>query len=295
MHLPTRKSRRRERWLVRRGEVDFGPYTGEQLLEEIALRHVDLGTPICEVGTQEWEPAGTHAIFRDHYARCETRWRVEEAEKAADKHEQKLKTMRVIKGSTWALILGGGVVVLLLGGWLTWRFMHLQPSGILDAVTLAAPALLPSPPGAKVASSRLPELQTRPFPVLKEPETYDTAGVGGEGSAAPLVTRMEFDENGGGGAGGPSLSEGQLKQITERARGGLVACAQAAAVRSATFTGTKVTFIVRSGGLGNFTVGSEVQGNQPFKACVKRALSGVAVPKFVGSDRRVTVPLHVKR
>lgn len=294
MHLPTRKSRRQERWLVRRAEVDFGPYTNDQLLEEIALHHVDLGTPICQVGTQDWEPAGTHALFRDHYARCETRWRVEEAEQAADKHEQKLKTMRVIKGSTWALILGGALVVLLFGGWLTWRFMHLQPSGILNAVALASPAPLPPPPSLKVPLSRLQEPEIHRFPVLKEPETYDTAGVGGEGSGAALVTRMEFDENGGGG-GGASLSEGQLKQITEHARGQLVGCAQAAATRSATFTGTKVTFIVRSGGLGSITVGPEVRSNQPFKACVKRALKGISVPKFAGSERRVTVPLHVKR
>lgn len=294
MHLPTRKSKRRERWLVRRGEVDFGPYSNDQLMEEIALRHVDLGTMICEVTTQEWEPAGAHALFRDHYAKCESRWRVEEAEHAAEKHEQKLKTMRVIKGSTWALVLGAALVVMLLGGWLTWRFMHLQPSGILDAVALAAPSPLPPPPPPSTAVAPIAEPKPQEFPVLKEPETYDTAGVGGEGSAAALVTRMEFDENGGGG-GGAGLSESQLKQITERARGQLVACAQAAAARSATFTGTRVTFIVRPGGLGGITVGSEVRGNQPFKACVKRALKSVSVPRFAGSERRVTVPLHVKR
>ena len=53
------------------------------------------------------------------------------------------KTMPVLKGNNSTLNLGGGVAVLLPGGWLTWRFMHLPPSGILDAVTLAAPAPLP--------------------------------------------------------------------------------------------------------------------------------------------------------
>ena len=45
---------------------------------------------------------------------------------------------------------------------------------------------------------------------------------------------------------------------------------------------------------GRFTVGKEVIGNAPFKACVKKALARVSVPSFNGDERRVTVPLRVQ-
>lgn len=278
---------------MRLGEVDYGPFSTDQVLEQIKSREIKLGSMITLLGTDEWEPVGTHERFRDHYAECSVAWDVEEAEQDADRHERQLKTMAAVGGGTWRLGLVALMLALGVGGWFGWRIMNAQPTGVLGAVAMAAAPALPDPPPPPAAASALPIPAPRAFPVLKEPVyvNYDTAGVALEGAdkGAHVVQTLNFDDS------SDELSDAQINKIVAAARSRLVPCAHDAATRSESFSGTRVAFWVQSGKLGRFTVGSEVVSNGRFKACVKKALSGISVPTFGGQQRKVTVPLRVQR
>jgi len=272
------------RWLTRRDGVDFGPFSTEQVVEMISRREIDLGTLVCDVAERKWEPLGSHAEFRTHYAVAEKSWTAEDA----DQHERQLRTRRRLTGGAWRALLIGGLVVLVVAGWMAWRLSRAEPTGILQAVTLGLPPALPA---------MRPVLEPRPLLIppgtqirrLREGAHYDTAGVGVEGRGTDLVQTMSF----GGDAN--ELSDAALNKVVAAARRKLTGCAQSLAARSESFTGTRVSFVVRSGGLGAFTVGSEVSADRPFKACIKAALRSVSVPTFGGAQRKVTVPLSVRR
>ena len=171
---------------------------------------------------------------------------------------------------------------------MTWRMARAEPTGILSAVKVAQPPSLPViPEHTEAKALKIPDGTT--VRRLREVTNYDTSGVGVEGRGGDLVNTMSFDDDAN------ELSESQLNKVVSSARGKLLGCAQAAAGRSERFRGTRVSFVVRSGSLGAFTVGSEASGDQPFKACVKRALKAVTVPQYGGSQRKVTIPLVIQR
>ena len=136
----------------------------------------------------------------------------------------------------------------------------------------------------------LPEIKTRPVSRLAEPISYDTAGVGVEGSEGVRAPVMNFNAG-----SSDQLPEAKVKSIMRSARKGMVSCARSAAQSNPDFTGTKVRFIIRSGKIGSLTVGKEVASNGAFRQCVKRVTQRISVPKFSGDERSVTIPLKVNR
>ena len=279
-----RRNKRASRWLTRKGGVDFGPFTADQIVAMIQSREVDLGTEICRVSDRIWEPLGSYAEFREEYGKISELW----ASQAADDHARQLRTKRILTTGAGRLTLIAALVSISFAGWMSWRMARAEPTGILAAVKLAVPPPLPTvAPSPPTAPLEIPEGTT--VKRLREMINYDTSGVGVEGQGGQLVNTMSFAD------GAVELSEAQLDKVVGRARAKLLPCAQAAATRSERFRGTRVSFVVRSGHLGSFRVGAEASGDQPFKACVKRALKAVSVPSFGGSERKVTIPLVIRR
>lgn len=295
--LPTRRMKQvsLSRWLVRRDGVDFGPYSVEDLLAAIDRREVDLGTMVCNVAERVWEPAGSHQLFREHYAASEARWAAQEIQAGAARHERQLRRSGALKGGTRYLLVLGIVLAIGAGGYTVWRLAHARPTGILEAVAIARPLDLPAAPVRPARFRGPPVPPARAFPVLQEAPRRSSgfgsvAGVVEEGQAAAPVTRLDFDDS-----QGHEIPQAELDRIMAQARVGLEGCARDAASRSADFNGTRVTFVIRSRKLGSFTVGKEALTNRGFKACVKRKLGAISVSAFDGSERRVTIPLRVKR
>ncbi|MEC9073083.1 MAG: hypothetical protein VX938_11905 [Myxococcota bacterium] len=290
--MKTRRMPPPRRWLVRKEGVDYGPFTVEEILAQIDRREVGLGTLVCDVSEQAWENAATHALFRDYYDKCVERWSVEEAEAEAAKHEEQIRRRRLLTGGAWRLAVVSGILIIGAGGWLVWRLMHAQPTGILNAVAVAKPVQLPPPPDPRTEAPPVPPLKETIVPTMLENETYDTRGIGVEtGQAeAQQVQAIDF-----AGSGGSELSEAAARRIAEEARRGLSSCAREVAIRLPGFKGTRVKFVIQPGRLVRITVGAEVQEDSPFKACVKQTLGKITVPRFNGQERRVTVPLTVRR
>ncbi len=284
------RRRRSQRWLAKRGTVDYGPFTTEEVKEALARKEMDLGTLLAELGTQTWQPVGVYAEFREFYGGLHERWEREAIEAEVTRHEAKLRTMDKVKGGAWKVIALSTVVVLGLGAWVVYRILHAEPTGVLEAVAVKEAPLLPAPPKPKPGAATLRTADGRKVRRLRELKNYDTAGVAAEGSGSAPVTKLSFADGAGGGAG---PSQGQIDRVVRRVTPGLLRCASAAAAKGG-FRGANVSFLVRSGRLGGITVSRKALKNKPFVACVKSTLRRAKAPTFSGSERRVTIPLRIR-
>ncbi len=284
------RRKRSQRWLAKRGTVDYGPFTTEEVKEALARKEMDLGTLLAELGTQTWQPIGVYAEFREFYGGLHERWEREAIEAEVTKHEAKLRAMDKVKGGAWKVIALATVVVLGLGAWVVYRILHAEPTGVLEAVAIKEAPLLPAPPKPKLGDPALRPAEGRKVRKLRELRNYDTAGVTAEGSGSAPVTRLSFADGEGGGAG---PSQAQIDRVVRSVTPGLLRCASTAAAKS-DFRGANVSFLVRSGRLGGITVSRKALKNKPFVACVKSTLRRAKAPTFSGSERRVTIPLRIR-
>lgn len=291
--VATRQLKRvdKDRWVYRTDRGDYGPVTTDGMLEAIAERKVELGTPVSLVGTNRWAPAGDFAIFRDHFEVCRRRWAKEELHREAELIGQKIESKRKLAARFWLLLAVGVLVGGSAMGWLIWRLSQAGPVGF-ERVSVAwkIPALV-SPAKVVATVEHLPAAKERKVARLFEPESYDTAGVAVGAEDTGHVTQMHFSEDGEVAA----ISQADLDRVVSSARAGLYACAREAALKSEAFRGTEVGFTVTPGAISKIGVGAEARSNPAFQACVKAALAKVSVPTFSGIDRRVTVPLKIER
>jgi len=280
-----------DRWLYRRDGNDYGPVTTDALFEAMVARKVDLSTEVFSLRAKRWQPASDHAILRDFFDKCASRWKAEAAERDVQREVRKLTRARRARHGFWRLMLVGLFIVVGFGAWVVWRLGHAEPVGFERVVRLAHLTALPAPVFPEGAHTRVPDVPATAVARLSEPETYDTAGVAfeGEDARAATVTRLEFTADGQA----LGISAAELNRVIESARGGLNACATDAAMKDRRFTGTDVGFTVHPGRIAGITVGAEVRANRAFQACVKTALGRVPVPTYSGGERRVTIPLKV--
>ncbi len=283
------------RWLYRTPKGDFGPVSTDKLMATITARQIDLGTFVSRVGTGSWFPAGEVDLLRAHFAASKIAWEREALTAEADRMGKSLERAHAArKGTSIGLVLGLAVVVV-AGGGLWWRLSRAEALGFERVVAPLDAQPLPAWSQGARAPLGLPEREPVTVARLHEGELLDTAGVRVGDSSAPVVTRLEFGEDGEDSAEGHVLDQAELARVIESARQGLVRCAQQHAGGNADFSGTDVRFTVAPGQLTDFVVGREVAGSQVFRACVKGALSRVRVPDFRGNARPVTIPLRVAR
>jgi hypothetical protein len=289
--MASERASQESEWLVRREEVDYGPYVTGEVLSAIASQEIGLGTLIADLNEVEFEPLGTWALFRDHYAECQARWEREAAEEEARRVERRLRAARMARMTTFAIVLVIALGSAGFGGWVAWRIMKARPTGVSGAVAMAAVPRLPDlAPEPTAIQGKAPKITTKQVSRLHEPTFFDTRGVGVEGEAASDRPVLNFNAS-----AGDQLAEAKVNAIVSKARKGLVSCARAAAQASPEFTGTRVRFLIRSGSIGAVTVGKEVAGNGAFRQCAKRVLAGISVPAFRGDERSVSIPLKVNR
>lgn len=295
-----RRSKARKQWLVRRDGVDHGPYTTDELLGLIEHRTVDMGSELADVASMTWEPMGVYAQFRDHYATCSGKWEEQELHAETDRHARKLEAMSKVKGGTWKLATVGLLVLVGVGGLLVWRLAHAEPTGITSVLRTIELYELPRPKKASTNPPRVAQAAAQPVPVLEEKalrrrwsgtgsgtgSSGSVSGVRLEGQGPRPETSFSFDED--GKAAGTPLAGSAMDRIKREARQRLVRCG------SKLTSSASVSFLVKSGRLGGFTVGKSAIKNRAFKACIKKQLRSISVPTFSGSERRVSVPLTLQ-
>jgi hypothetical protein len=280
------------RWFYRTEKGDFGPVSTDKLMDAMGKRVIDLKTLVCRVGTSNWAPAGQIDLLRAHHAACQVEWEHQALTAEADRMGRSLERAHTARKSTSVGLVLGLMALVVVGGGLWWRLSRAEALGFERVVRPLDAQALPAWSAGARAPLGAPEREPVKVARLGEPELLDTAGVKVGDEAAPVVTRLTFDESGEAGAAA-GLDPADLDRIVGAARGGLIGCAQQLAQANAGFTGTEVRFTVAPGRLSDFIVGREVASSQTFRACVKRVLAGIRVPEFQGNSRSVTVPLKV--
>ncbi len=287
------RRRKKNRWLARRDGVDYGPYDDDELKECIARREIDLSSEIMKVASGEWSTVGEHSAFRDWYSGLHERWAREELEASVEAQERKMAAMDKVKSGTWKLVVVGVLLVAGLGSWVVYRILHAEPTGIMKAISVEQIALLPEASAPVQTETEVAAVEPVKVKRLAERETYNTGGVGVEGSGRGPSTSFDFDPDDKGGAG-PGLSQSKINAITRRVSPKLVSCAMRTRSKGKAFSKARVSFLVRSGRLGGITISKKALKNRAFVSCVRGVLRKQSVPKFSGSERRVTIPIRFK-
>jgi len=251
------------------------------MLKAIDVKDVDLGTLVTRMGTEAWQPAGVHSGFRDHYAHCEARWQEEALDADVAREERKLKSMDRLKGGVGKGLIVGVVVVLAFGGWLAYRLMHAEPTGIMKVVEVPDVPALPALPTRATSAPPLKIASAVNVKRRREFEHFDTAGVRAAGKERALRGTLDLDAKGGG------VSAAALRRIKSGVRKRLTPCLRAALGRGFKARKVTVTYIVRSGRLGGITLSRKALKDRRLTACVKRVIKRTRVPSFKGPERRV--------
>jgi hypothetical protein len=278
-----RRRRRRggTRWLVRRETGDYGPFSEADMLQAMDRREYELGTMVSQAGTDKWQPAGVHAVFREHYAECQKRWAEAALDEDVAREERKLRTMDKVKGGAGTLIVVGLLVVVGLGSWIAYRMLHAEPTGILAAVVVPT---LPALPGLRPGSVKVRDLVLAKAVKVRrrrEAEFHDTSGVRAEGKERKL--RGVLDLN----AASSGLKSRDIQRIKKTVQRRLMQCVKKAVKRGSSLKKVNVSYIIQSGRLGGISLNHAALKNGRLTGCVKRAVKGTRAPVFKGPEKRV--------
>lgn len=276
-----RRGSRGPRYLIRRDDGDFGPFSVDEVKGQIGDRKVDLGSSVQEVGGEDWQPAGMFAMFREHYALCEKRWAEETLNRDVEVEARKLRHMDQVKGGVGKFTLIAGLLALVFAAWWVFRMMHTEATGIDEVVSIPVIPPLPAMTAQRSTPMALPPVLAVRVKPLYEPTFHDTAGVRTQERSGAGARTFDFDDDGSG------LTQKVRSRIKRRMHGRIRVCAEAAARRGASFRHVRVTYRIRSGRLSDLTVGKPAFANKGFVACVKRAHRTTKVPAFSGSGDRL--------
>jgi hypothetical protein len=288
---PKKKRRKKSgpRYLIRRENGDFGPYTVNDVRSAIESREVNLGTEVQEVGGDSWQPAGVFSEFRDYYAYCQKIWAEAELDHSVAVQEKKLRKLGQVKSGAWKLMVLGICVVSALGGWLIYRMMHAEPAGIDSVVSIPEVRALPSVPKIKLSVGPLKKVVAAKVKRVYEAEYHNTGGVRATERASAADIDMDLSDEGTGN----SISSGDLVRIKKRNQAAIVRCTGSALKRGSKFKSARITYWVRSARTSDVTVNKPAFTNKFFVACVRRAVNGAKVPPFAGSPRRLIHTVQV--
>jgi len=294
-----------ERWMYRKGGMDFGPCSTHEVEDQIRRREFDEGTEICSVRSRKFEKIGDIPHFRRFIDVVLVR-EAEEAGKAAVIQEAVALEKKIAsKGRLPLLILaavvgvGGGV-----GGYFAmrsgeatagWQALNVFRDMRFDHLVLFKAA---SAEPAKVAAASDAAAKKAVRRVAR-PRVPGAPGAlaGVEGEAMVMDEPVEVDLSGDEpeGANGRQITTADLDSVQRRASPGLVRCFRDEAARIPEFKGGTALLLVRKKG---DVVVSRLNTNPGPSAtlinCARGATGGARVAPFVGSDQVMELPIYVQ-
>ncbi|MCB9524316.1 MAG: serine/threonine protein kinase [Myxococcales bacterium] len=279
-----------QRWLVERNGTDYGPYTRKQVVEQLFNEEITADTILFDIETDRRAGLGEFQVFDQvlvdwiHEKAAREKRRSEQAAAAAARRRNRL--------------LGGIVAVILLGvgggagGWFWYQSTRPEPvparlprmvsvlSGALPAVNL--PEELPETE-AEIRERRQAKVAKR----AAERARVEAAQVERE---ARLAASSELALGSGNGS---RFNRAAFDQVVAARQGQIMACLQDEVRRDPSLKGVKVGIsILPTGELINVTLAG---GTGRGQSCVRRALGGLKVPAFDGTNVKVSLPYNFQR
>jgi len=295
---------RHERYLVQKGGLDYGPFTVEQVLEQLHADEIDEFTPVLDRITQEREPLGEMAKFKKEVAeyipiREERRRR--EAEARAELQR------KVKKGGVGLLVAGIAAGLVLLGGQIYYLATRPDPTPLpLDHAFAKMDFNFLPPPKEFTAVAGDKDLLQNIFnpkasdeeiaKALKKRRRHRKHGRhhGGPSHKSKNGNVTEVDMSSGSGSK-HILSDAEVNDVILANFGGLRSCILRELKRNSKFRGVTVQFFIRpTGTTGGVKIKEGKYDGTAVGDCITSRFRAMKFPEHSGFNRGVTYPLRVQ-
>jgi hypothetical protein len=294
-----------ERYLVQKDGLDYGPFTKQQVLDQLYEDSIDEYTPILDRVTQDRVDLGEMDVFRsevqEYLPKREERRR-REAEARAEL-ERKVK-----KGASVGLIIAVGVGVVVLGLML-WQYINLpdpEPFPMQNAFASLDYKFLPPPKDFQTIAVDKDLMASIFNPAASEEEIArkikrrskkkrpsKRRGSGSSDRAGSEVTEVDMGDMSGSAH---HLTDYEINQIIMSNFGQLRGCIMQELKSNRSFKGVTVQFFIRpSGTTGGVKIRESKYSNRDVGECLTRRFRSMKFPEHGAiSNKGVTFPLRVQ-
>lgn len=291
-----------KRYLVSRDGLDYGPYTGQEVLAQLHKDEISEHTSIMDRLSQLRTPLGEMPEFFDavraYIPKREERRRIEAETRAA-----RIQTAK--KAGKWTGVVGAVAALAIFGVWLVW-FYYIRPQ----------PAPLPSeqlvaslgqeyrmaPPPREFAQIALDDDLVKQLFAPDEPEDGGQRrrpGVGRRKAGGAGLGADDDDENistldmGAEGGSTHILTDAEVQSTVRRKAGALGVCMRAELKRDPGFKGVSIKFFIKPTGT---TGGVKIVGggSTTLVQCLKGHVRTMKFPQHGGLNRGVTLPFYIQ-
>ena len=294
------------RYLISKENLDYGPYTRTQVLDQLRRDDIDEYTVILDRTTQMRTPLGELEGFVQWVADYIP---VREARRRRER-EQRQQRVEVAKtAGMWTGVVGVIAALLVgaaVGGW--YFFIRPQPAELPQQMLLAELGTqysLEPPPrefnNVAVDDDLLAGLFSKEDPgrIGRGGGKAGRKGGGGSKGIGRRNPGEDDDENIStldlGAEGGTThvLTDSEINQTIRRGFGGLRGCMLQELKRSPGFKGVSVRFFIRpTGATGGVNIIGA--GSPGLTGCLKGRFRAMRFPQHGGLNRGVTLPLYIK-
>jgi hypothetical protein len=284
-----------QRWLVEKDGVDFGPYTSQQVIEQLFKQELKAETTLYDIEQDRRAPLSEFTVFDEAlvaWAHDNAERQKRQAEEAAQAAARRRR--RLVWGSTLAIVLTVGGVG---GGYAWYRATRPEPvkaylpalvtklQGALPAVHL--PEELPETAAEKDEKRRTAAAVAAQQRARVEAQR-EAAQVADEARQASQST-VDLNSNGAG----RSFDRQAFDDAVARRNGQLMRCLQDEVRRDPSLKSLEVKItVVPRGDLINVRLSD---GSPAGNSCVREALGGLKVPPFDGVNLNVSLPFTFQK
>jgi serine/threonine protein kinase len=274
------------RWLVMRGGVDYGPFSQDQITQQLFSQEITTEAELCDIETNRRAALADFPSFEEVLVS----WGHKRAELEAlriERERRQRARRRVLVAVSVTLIGALSVGAFLYGPQLYESTLPTPAQVNLDEWKVAVPAmsrlerLEESPEVIAERQRRAQEARAR---VANELEMREMQREAREASTSEVDLNAK--------SVGRAFSQKDFKEVLSARMSALTACVQEEMKRSPSVSTFKVTLTVQSSG--RFLNARFVEGSDPGQRCVFRAINKLKMEPFDGTDRSITIPFAVR-
>lgn len=299
-----------DRYLVRKDGLDYGPFTKDEVLEQLYDDEIDEDTSVLDRATQDRAPLGEQEPFVEE---VEEYIPIREERKRKERERREEIERKVKQGGKAVLVLGIIAGAVVLAGMSYYYFTRPAPEKLeVDEAFVALDYEFLPPPKEFQTVAADEELLNQIFnPEAAEEEiakkveqargSGGSAG-GGGGGAEPSgggseeeeVSTVDMAESGGSKK---RLTDNEINNIILSEFSALRGCIHKELDRDPSFNGVTVKFYVRpNGSTGGVTLQEKSYLQKPVGRCLVQEFRQMEFPAHSAvSNKGVTFPLRTKR
>ena len=279
-----------QRWLVRREEIDYGPFSHDEVVAQLFDEEINAESELYDIETDRRLTLSEFTAFEDDLVS----WIHEKAKREKVRAEAAAKAKAKRRNRMLAIFVGGPLLAIGVGvgGWIWYQ------STLPKATRAYVPQLLSRIEGT-LPVVKLPE--EAPETLAEKQERQQVASDARATKRAQAEQRKRKREDKLAAAGselslgkgtGKGFDSNAFNRLIAKRSGKLTKCLEAEARRDPSLRSVtvKMTVIPR----GDVIKVGLKNGSSRGASCVRSALSGLKVPAFDGTNKKVALPFQVR-